>query len=129
MWFRNKRDTFDGWSPWQRVLDTSSDSASISNWNTAYTSAHFHTNKSTLDVINQSLGTGYWPTFTGMTLRGNPGKLSLESTTTEGAYLTQTATGNGLDQNVWDSFIQGTTLKFRAINDTYSNANSWLEVS
>jgi len=37
MWFRNKRDNFNGWSPWQRAIDTVTDSSSIANWNSAYT--------------------------------------------------------------------------------------------
>lgn len=37
LWFRNKRDSHDGWSAWQRALDTVSDSSSITNWNLAYT--------------------------------------------------------------------------------------------
>ncbi len=101
----------------------------INNWNLAYTSAHNHANKSNLDTINQDLGTGYSPTFTGATIRSSFGRLSLESTTTEGAYLSQIGTGNGTDQNVWDSFVQGPILKFRTVNDAYNAASSWLEIS
>jgi hypothetical protein len=67
MWFRNKRDSFDGWSPWQRVIDTVSDATSISNWNTAYTSAHFHNNRSNLDSINQNLSTTSQALFSDVT--------------------------------------------------------------
>ncbi len=103
--------------------------SNIDNWNLAYTSAHNHANKSNLDTINQNLGTGYSPTFTGATIRSSFGRMSLESTTTEGAYLSQIGTGNGTDQNVWDSFVQGPILKFRTVNDAYNAASSWLEIS
>jgi len=36
MHFRNKRDDYNGWSAFQRVLDTVTDATSIANWNNAY---------------------------------------------------------------------------------------------
>jgi hypothetical protein len=36
LWFRNKRDYGDVWGPFQRVIDSVTDAASITNWSTAY---------------------------------------------------------------------------------------------
>jgi hypothetical protein len=39
------------------------------------------------------------------------------------------ATGQATDQKVWDAFVNGTTLQFRAVNDANSTASSWLSVT
>lgn len=40
----------------------------ISNWGTAYTNNHTHSNKTTLDAINQSVATSATPSFNGLNL-------------------------------------------------------------
>lgn len=63
VWIRNKRDNYDGWSPWQRLLDTVSDATSITSWNNAAASSHAHGNKTNLDAIDQNLNSAsnpYW---------------------------------------------------------------------
>ena len=41
-----------------------------------------------------------------------------------------TTSGQGTDQNIWDSYNSGlSSLMFRAVNDAYSAANNWLSVT
>ena len=49
------------------VLDGIS-STKVSNWDEAFSNKHWHNNKSNLDTINQGLGTSYSPTFKAITL-------------------------------------------------------------
>lgn len=81
MWFRNKRDNFNGWSPWQRAIDTVTDSSSIANWNSAYTAV--------ANVISGSGTSNYIPKFTGTRTVGNSSLLDETTLLTYG-----TNTGN-----------------------------------
>jgi hypothetical protein len=52
------RSSWNATPNWKRVWHSGDfTSANISNWNTAFTNNHTHSNKSTLDLINQSLNT------------------------------------------------------------------------
>jgi len=56
MWFGSS--VWSDPTTWRRVWHSNDFSnTNISNWNTSYTNTHTHSNKSTLDLINQSLNT------------------------------------------------------------------------
>lgn len=53
-------------------------SSNVSNWNTAYSYAHNHSNKSYLDNINQNLSTSSTPTFSGGLITGSTSGLNIQ---------------------------------------------------
>lgn len=61
VWKRGSYDFGATWTAWHRELDSNIDSALLAN-------SHNHTNKSLLDVINQSLAISASPSFSGLTV-------------------------------------------------------------
>lgn len=53
-------------------------SSNVSNWNTAYNYAHSHSNKSYLDNINQNLSKSSTPTFSGGLVTGSTSGLNIQ---------------------------------------------------
>lgn len=53
-------------------------STNVSNWNTAYNYAHSHSNKSYLDNINQNLSTSSTPNFSGGLVTGSTSGLNIQ---------------------------------------------------
>jgi pectate lyase-like protein len=76
-------------------------------------------------------------TFTNLTSTGTlnavvanvSNNINLANGTANSPDLRWTTTGNGADQNMWDCYAGGGGLAFRALNDAFSGANSWLNVS
>jgi len=57
------------------------------------------------------------------------GYLRANSTESVGATFQQFVTGNGTDANIWDNYVNGSTLTFRLIGDEYKSSTPWLTVS
>lgn len=53
-------------------------STNVSNWNTAYNNAHSHSNKTYLDNINQNLSTSSTPNFSGGLVTGSTSGLNIQ---------------------------------------------------
>lgn len=54
-----------------KVGDQTIQEEDINNWNTVFGNNHSHSNKSNLDTINQSLGSGNSPNFAGLAVNSN----------------------------------------------------------
>lgn len=88
--------------------------------NTGYTVSVATSLTSTLTVSGTS-------TFTSQVTAN--GVIRLNSATTSSPSFQIYIAGNGTDANIWDYYVQGNSLQFRAINDAYSAANAWMTVT
>ena len=70
------------------------------NWNTAYSDAHLHSNKTILDNINQNLGTSYSPSFTGLTVGSSTGLMKRNSGVISTAIAGTDYTSNWSEVNI-----------------------------
>jgi hypothetical protein len=105
VWKRGSYDFGATWTAWKRNLDTNIDAALLS-------ASHTHSNKSTLDVINQSLASSASPTFAGLTV----GNIS----NTEFSYL------DGVSANIQTQLINLSATTALAANrySTTINVNA-----
>jgi hypothetical protein len=126
------------WYVWRKIWTTKDISqANVDSWNVAATSAHNHANKSNLDTINQNLGTGYSPTFAGLTV-GNISNTEfsyLDGTSaniqTQLNQLSQIAisgTGSGTANKI-TKFVSNTAMADSTITDDGSSVTFSTQVT